>query len=152
MKLAEALIRRADCQKRIQQLKERLLLSAKVQEGDSPAEDPTQLIEEVERVSSQLLHLIQRINATNSITELENGMTISDAIAQRDVLRIRYAVFKDLATKATVTHDRYSRSEVRFKSTVKVSELQKKADGLAQEYREQDARIQSANWLTELKE
>jgi len=35
MKLAEALTLRADLQKRIAQLKERLLINAKVQEGDS---------------------------------------------------------------------------------------------------------------------
>jgi len=34
MKLAEALILRADCQKRFEQLKARLLSNAKVQEGD----------------------------------------------------------------------------------------------------------------------
>lgn len=33
MKLAEALIKRADCQKRIEQLRQRLMRSAKVQEG-----------------------------------------------------------------------------------------------------------------------
>ena len=43
MKLAEALILRADCQKRIAQLKSRLLTNAKVQEGDAPAEPPQEL-------------------------------------------------------------------------------------------------------------
>ena len=43
MKLAEALILRADCQKRIAQLKSRLLVNAKVQEGDAPAETPREL-------------------------------------------------------------------------------------------------------------
>ncbi len=38
MKLAEALVLRADYQKRITQLKQRLLLVARVQEGDRPAE------------------------------------------------------------------------------------------------------------------
>ena len=36
MKLAEALIQRADCQKRIAQLRQRLTRSAKVQEGEQP--------------------------------------------------------------------------------------------------------------------
>jgi hypothetical protein len=47
MKLAEALILRADCQKRIAQLKSRLLVNAKVQEGDTPAETPQELITEL---------------------------------------------------------------------------------------------------------
>ena len=62
MKLAEALIRRADCQKRIAQLKGRLLTNAKVQEGDKPAETPQELIAELERVSAELFDLIKRIN------------------------------------------------------------------------------------------
>ena len=40
MKLAEALILRADCQRHIEQLKQRLLRNVKVQEGDKPSEDP----------------------------------------------------------------------------------------------------------------
>ena len=68
MKLAEALILRADCQKRIAQLKSRLLTNAKVQEGDAPAETPQELIAELERVSAELLDLIKRINRTNSAT------------------------------------------------------------------------------------
>jgi hypothetical protein len=48
MKLAEALILRADCQKRFAQLKSRLLTNAKIQEGDKPAEKPRELIRELE--------------------------------------------------------------------------------------------------------
>jgi hypothetical protein len=68
MKLAEALILRADCQKRVAQLKSRLLVNAKVQEGDAPAETPQELIAELGRVSSDLLDLIKRINRRNSAT------------------------------------------------------------------------------------
>jgi len=70
MKLAEALILRADCQKRIAQLKSRLLVNAKVQEGDKPAETPQELIAELGRVSTELLDLIKRINRT----KLGNGV------------------------------------------------------------------------------
>lgn len=66
MKLAEALIQRADCQKRIAQLKSRLLSNAKVQEGDAPAESPENLLAELERSSTELVDLIKRINKTNS--------------------------------------------------------------------------------------
>ena len=54
MKLAEALILRADCQKRFAQLKSRLNANAKVQEGDRAAEDPKELFTEIERVAEQL--------------------------------------------------------------------------------------------------
>ena len=40
MKLAEALVLRADGQKRIEQLQQRLIQNAKVQADDQPAENP----------------------------------------------------------------------------------------------------------------
>lgn len=64
MKLAEALILRADYQKRIEQLKQRLLRNAKVQEGDDPAENPAALVEEVNRLAQELEVLIQRRPST----------------------------------------------------------------------------------------
>ncbi len=40
LKMAEALILRADAQKRFEQLKQRLQQNARIQEGDTPAEAP----------------------------------------------------------------------------------------------------------------
>lgn len=150
MKLAEALILRADCQKRFGQLKSRLNTNAKVQEGDKPAEKPHDLIAELGSVSTELLNLIRRINKTNSATAFAEGVTISDALAERDVLALQRAVYADLANTAAISHDRYSRSEVKFISTIKVPEIQKRADELAKQYRELDTRIQELNWQTEL--
>jgi hypothetical protein len=152
MKLAEALILRADHQKRIEQLKHRLARNSRVQEGDEPGENPAALIEELERTARDLVQLIQRINATNSSTALEEGLTISDAIALRDVLRLRHTIYRELAQAATVSQVRLTKSEVRFKSTVNVAEMQKRADDLAKEHRELDAKIQAANWQVDLKE
>lgn len=150
MKLAEALILRADCQKRFEQLKARILRSAKVQEGDQPAENPQDLLAELERVTGELARLVQRINLINARTLFSEGKSISDALAERDVLALRRAVYADLAQAAAISHDRYTRSEVKYRSTVNVAEVQKQADLLAREYRELDARIQELNWLTEL--
>jgi len=151
MKLAEALILRADHQKRIEQLKQRLLRNAKVQEGDEPAEDPRELMAELERVAEDLTSLIQRINRTNAATALAGGATITAALARRDVLGARQAAYRDLAQAASITDQaRYSRSEVKFQSTVNVAEIQRQADDLARQYRELDATIQETNWRTEL--
>jgi hypothetical protein len=152
MKLAEALILRADYQIRIEQLKQRIVRNAKVQEGDDPAESPAKLLAEVERTAQSLLDLIQAINRTNSATLLEGDLTIADALAVRDVLKLKHAVYSSLARTATVTQDRYTKSEVKFKSTVDVAEIQGQADNLARDHRELDAKIQEANWKTELKE
>ena len=152
MKLAEALLLRADLQKRFDQLKERLLRNAKVQEGDKPAENPATLLEEFERVAIELTKMIQQINKTNTATSFEGNDTLADILAVRDVLRTKHSLYSDLARAASVKQDRYSKSEVKFISTVNVSDIQKQADEYAQDYRELDARIQEANWLTDLLE
>jgi len=56
----------------------------------------------------------------------------------------------DLATTAAISHDRYSRSEVKYVATINVAEMQKRADELAKKYRDLDTRIQELNWQTEL--
>ena len=43
MKLAEALAERSDCQIRIEEMKKRLIRSARVQEGDQPADTPYEM-------------------------------------------------------------------------------------------------------------
>ena len=150
MKLAEALILRADCQKRFAQLKSRLLTNAKIQEGDKPAEKPQELIKELEGVAGELADLIKRINKTNSATIVANSKTLSDVLAERDVLALRRAAYNDLALSAAIAHGRLTRSEIKYVSTINVAETQKHADELAKEYRELDARIQEINWQTEL--
>ncbi len=131
MKLAEALILRADRQKRLEQLKQRVVGSAKVQEGDEPPEDPQGLIAEIERGADELLSLIQRINKTNTLTEVASGKTLSDLLAERDVLMVRRTIYADLAKAASIVQARTSRSEVKFKSTVSVPDVQKRVDELS---------------------
>lgn len=150
MKLAEALIARADHQRRLEQLKQRLFQNARVQEGDEPAEDPAQLLQEIERVAGQLRDLIQRINRTNAATSFDEEMTISDALAVRDVLRLRHDIYRSLAQAGAAKQDRYSRFEVKFESTVDVGDVQQRADDLAREHRELDTRVQELNWQTDL--
>lgn len=152
MKLAEALIWRADAKKRLEQLKQRLLRNAKVQEGDAPAEEPAALLAEHARLADEFMQIIQRINRTNSATPLREGMTIADALAVRDVLAVRVDVLRSLTQVATVTQDRYTKSEVKFRSTVNIAELQQQVNRFAVEHRELDAQIQALNWQIELLE
>lgn len=152
MKLAEALVLRADNQRRLEQLKQRLIRNAKVQEGDNPAENPVELVEEINRVAHEVMLLVQRINRTNATTTLDDGMHISDALAARDTLALRQSVYRELAQTASVVQDRFTRSEIKFRSTVDIAEVQKEADRLANEYRALDSRIQQHNWITDLME
>lgn len=150
MKLAEALMLRADHQRRLDNLKNRLVRNAKVQEGDAPSEDPAALMAEIERVSGDLTVLIQRINRTNASTFLSDGTSVSDALAYRDVLQWRQSVYRELAEAASIGKDRYTRSEVKFQSAVSVPDIQRRADTIAAEYRALDTSIQEMNWLVEL--
>jgi len=152
MKLAEALILRADCKKRLEQLKARVIRNARVQEGDAPAEEPKDLLAEVERVARELADLVKRINRTNSATAFGDGLNLSDALAERDALGVRHRLYSELAQAASISQDRYSRSEVKYVSAVSVADAQQRADELAREFRSLDARIQELNWKAELSE
>ena len=152
MKLAKALILRADYQKRAEQLRGRIVNNAKVQEGDTPSEDPNRLLQELDDLSSGLTDLIQRINKTNSETAYAENKTLTDALAERDVLSLKRKIYSELAKAASVTQTRYSKSEVKFRSTVDVTSIQRQVDDMSKAYREMDAQIQALNWATDLTE
>lgn len=150
VKLAEALILRADCQKRIEQLKVRLSRSAKVQEGETPPEDPQALLKEMEGLLKELNQLIVAINRTNASVKFNEEMTLADALALRDVIGLKRKILAELIDAATVRQDRYSQSEIKYLSTINVAEVQKQVDKLSKEYRELDFQIQELNWKTEV--
>ena len=150
MKLAEALNQRADLQKRIAQLRERLSNNVKVQEGDQPAENPDDLFKELEGSLKQLKDLIVSINRTNQETIWE-GKTLTEMIAEKDVLSMHLGALRTTLEAANVRSDRFSRNEIKFVRTVDVNALQKKVDDLSKELRELDSRLQQANWMTDIK-
>ncbi|WP_263367156.1 DIP1984 family protein [Edaphobacter bradus] len=150
MKLAEALAERSDCQIRLEELKKRLIRSARVQEGEAPAEDTAELLVEIERVFGRLLELVSAINRTNARTAFNDTQTISDAIATRDVLGKKRDLLTGIADAASTRQDRYSKSEVKFVATVPIGQLQKQVDQLAKQFRDVDTRLQELNWKTDL--
>ena len=149
MKLAEALNQRADLQKRIAQLRERLSNNVKVQEGDQPAEKPEDLFAELERSLKELETLIVRINRTNQETVWE-GQTLTEMIAAKDMLSLHLSSLRAVLEAANVRSDRFSRNEIKFVRTIDVNGLQKKVDDLSRDLRELDSRLQQANWMTDL--
>ena len=150
MKLAEALAERSDCQNRLEDLKKRMVRSARVQEGEQPEEDSAELLSEAERLFARLLELISAINRTNAKTAFDDRQTISDAIARRDVTGKKRDFMAGIADAASTRQDRYSKSEVKFVATLSVSQIQKQVDQLSKEFRELDTRLQELNWQTEL--
>ena len=150
MKLAEALNQRADLQKRIAQLRERISNNVKVQEGDEPAEDPEDLFRELAVCLNDLENIIVRINRTNQETVWE-GKTLTEMIAGKDVLSLHLSVLRSALDAANVRSDRYSRNEIKFVRTIDVNTLQKQVDDRSGDLRELDSKLQQANWMTDLK-
>ena len=149
MKLAEALILRADLQKRIDQLRVRLNNNAKVQENDEPSEKPEDLLNELDSNINQLKVLIKQINKTNCVT-ISNGQTLADLIADRDTLTLKSNILRGFLNIAGQKVNLYSTTEIKIMSTVDVPALQKELDLLSKKIRETDTELQQANWLTEL--
>lgn len=155
MKLAEALVLRADAMRQVERLRERIVGSSRYQEGEPPAEDAAQLLAEARAALDELESLIRRINKTNAASQLDTG-TITDAIAKRDVLRMRHSLLTTAAdaasgqVKFTAYGTRQLRSELVVRSALPVPELRAEADDLARQIREVDAVIQRANWEVDL--
>lgn len=152
MKLANALSQRSELQERIRQLETRLQNNALVQEGEEPAEDPGDLLAELEADYAALERLIAAINRTNSRTRAEGGESISDLLARRDCLKGKIRVLREFLSSASATVTRRTVGEIRIKSTVNVRELQKKVDCCARALRALDEQIQELNWTIELAE
>lgn len=149
MKLAEALQERADLNRRIEQLKTRLDNNALVQEGEQPAEAPTELLAELDGCVARLEQVIAQINRTNCAAVVE-GKTLTQLLARKDALVLRLGAYRSLVNTASLTARRATRSEIKILSTVNVKDAQKKVDEMAKELRLLDNKLQQANWTTEL--
>ena len=149
MKLAEALIERADLQKKIAQLEDRMRQNVKVQEGDKPAEAIEKLLPQYEGFMEALEGIIIRINRTNGATPFDD-MTLADAITKRDCLKSKIRAYRDLYEAASIVQDRYSKAEIKFVRCVDTAKLQEQIDALSKTYRELDTKMQGLNWTVEL--
>lgn len=153
MKLAEALALRAETVRRVEQLRGRIVENARYQEGEEPAEDAASLLTQAGQACAELESLIRQINRTNAATPLGAG-TITDAIARRDVLKLRHGIVTSAADAAAGRRNggwgRQLRSELTFLSALPVTDLRTQANDVARQIRELDTDIQRANWEVDL--
>lgn len=147
MKLAEALQERADLNKKIEQLKSRLEANATVQEGEKPAEDPNELLTELNSSIARLEFLIAKINMVNCHTST-NGKTLTELLAEKDCLSLNINTLQNLRNSASRLAQRATRSEIKILSTIDVKKLQSEIDKLSKRLRIVDNSIQEANWST----
>ncbi len=152
MKIAEALLLRADMQKKLASLRERVGQNAVVQQGDEPHEDPSKLIKESFSVLKELESLVFRINQANLNNSLPDGRSLTQAIAHRDTVVAQHSLLRHAIANTQKDPDRYSMAEIKWVSTLKVASLQKETEDLAKAMRELNAAIQETNWKAELEE
>jgi len=160
MKLAEALLLRADRKRQLEQLKARAQATARYQEGEEPAEDANVLLTRADEALAELEQLIRQINNTNAVTDLPDGRTVTAALAERDALRMRYSLLTAVADAASGQADndghwgymavRQMRSELKYLTAVPVTNLRDRANDVARRLRELDAQVQQVNWLVDL--
>ncbi len=150
MKLAEALIERAELQRKNIQLFNRIKSNTMIQEGDTPAENPRDLIAEYEENMERLLFLIRKINATNNATPFDENGNVADAIARRDSLKAKIGIYRAIYESAMIRPERYSSTEIKFVRCIDAKELQNTIHQLSKQYRELDTKLQGINWTIDL--
>lgn len=155
MLLAEALRERADAQRRLGRLRDRIAAAARFTEGEEPVEDAAALLAEADAVVDRLTELIGAINVTNLEATLPDGRTLTAALADRDALRARFTTVQRAAGAAAgAGRDslRYGRQELRTFPSLEVTALRAQADDLARQIRELDVAIEQANFTTQLQQ
>ena len=150
MKLAEALLLRSEYQNKIDNLHQRIIINLKVQENEKPHEDPNALISELMKLNDELCALVKKINKKNNEVLLENGQTITEALAERDMLIKKRNLLSVIVTNAGQKEFRLTHSEVKIHVTIDIAKIQKEIDAISQKYRQIDTQIQSQNWTVDI--
>ena len=149
MKLAEALQERADLVNNIESLRSRIRNNTLVQEGEEPAENPKELIKELDGCIERFGFLASKINKTNNETKI-GDMTITEVIAKKDVLILKAGAYRDFVYEASSMAGRARGTEIKIVPTLKVVDLQKTVDKPSKEIRLLDNSLQATNWSTDL--
>ena len=147
MRLAEALAERKALDARLSSIEGRLRANARIQEGDAVSEDPERLFALLDSTAEELRTLMVRIARTNRETVVD-GRPLADWIA--DVSVRRFNILSGVADRASERIERRSADDVRVVPVIDVVARKHEADALAARIRGIDARIQAANWATEL--
>ena len=150
MKLAEALLRRADMQKKLASLKSRIAENVKVQDGDTPSENPNELLLQANQVMSELYALIDHIHRTNAIAVMPDGATMLSTLVKRDELAERHRLLQTAMDNAVTEGDRYSHREIKWQKVIEPVKLQKQTDDIAVKLRNLNIQLQAANWQIDL--
>ena len=82
---------------------------------------------------------------------MADGRTLTEALAARDVLRMRHSILRRMVD-ATTPNLRYSRTEIHMSRRLDAAALERVADERAREIRQLDLAIQETSWTSQLQE
>jgi hypothetical protein len=107
-------------------------------------------MKELDGCLNKLEDLIWRINLTNVKTFDETGKTLTQLMAEKDVLTLRISTLRNTFERASSQQERYSRSEIKMVTIVDVKQLSHQIDEYSAKLRKLDIAIQTLNFQTEL--
>lgn len=148
MKLGEALTLRSKQGQKLNDLRQRIIANALVQEGQQAVENSNDLVEEFKTLSAEHADMVRRINKTN----LNNGLI--EMLVEREHLGRMRAVYDMAASEATPRRDsyRWMRTEVVFAPVITVETWRHTAEMYAEQLRVLDVQIQEKNWQIDLED
>ncbi len=159
MKLAEALMRRADLNRLIGEVSNRIRANNQVEEGEDPEENPEDLRKELGELITEQRVLIFNINRTNLQEMVELGgekVTLMEAILIKDALLKQHTGLGQFLVgdprSRMYGYGRRSKEDIKYVNTTDQKEVRKELDRLAARRRRVDACIQKANWTVDLVE
>lgn len=150
MKLAEALVLRADLQKKLENLKRRLANSVRKLDDIQVIEDPEVLKLEAEETITALYSLIDRIYRTNQSVILPSGQSMVTVLAKRDELVERRKLLDYIINKSLPDSGLYFNERGKWQPAIDISAYQKQMDDIAMQIRRLNLDIQQTNWQVNL--
>jgi hypothetical protein len=147
MKLAEGLLLRADIQKKIERLQQRIQNNLIVVDGKSPQEDPNKLLAQLRNSIQEFEAIVIKINKTNNKTLVDGQMQLMEALAKRDSLKLLVEKLRVIQQSATINRAHYNNYT---DTAIDFGKLQAEIDQMGRAFREIDSKIQEVNWLTEI--
>lgn len=149
MKLAEALLLRSDLQKKIAQITQRIRPNMIVIEGKPPQESPVKMMEQLRKTIADLQAIVIRINKTNVSTNLNDGRTLMEGLAERDSLKSWLEQLRVIRQSAQLNDQS---SYMNRRSVIEIKKIQAEIDQTGRAFRLLDTQIQGLNWTTELRD
>jgi len=146
MKLAEAMMQRADLDKKVSILGARLNDIALINKNYALEDEPKHLFEELNKSMKALSELVYRIHVTNMET-IDNGRTITAMLTKEEILKMRINTLIRIKESASI--------DSRFDKTIYTilinkAKLQKELDECKDQLEKLDMKLQQLNWQTEL--